>query len=447
MFEQVVAFSEFGFPKSHAAAFGLLAYQSAWLRDRYPTEYYVGLFNNQPMGFYSLDAIGRDARRHEVGVRLPDLNASEVACTAEGDDVRIGLGMVRDWGTEVAELVVAERARGGPFASLPDFLRRTPATLKRDAIENLIWVGGFDSLGVERRDLLWQTGLWLGPEAETETERRRRELATSAAGLGGEAPPVKGRRGADRADRGQIELALDDPYADLRFAGTHDMEKMIAEYRILSFAASQHHPFALVGDHLPERTVSSARFPDLPNGSAVRVAGIVVARQRPQTAKGYIFILMEDESGPINAIVKPDVYRECRAAIRLEPFLYIDGTLQKDGATYNVIAEGVYPLRLSPELHLSRETVPPVEGEADTAAAPVDLDIAEEHPAETPAGTPSEAPSDSRGEPARPDPAPNRIAAAANRNRLVAPDPFAYLEALRRDPPPTMSWGRGGGCR
>ncbi|WP_419856936.1 DNA polymerase III subunit alpha [Candidatus Palauibacter irciniicola] len=394
VFEQVVAFSEFGFPKSHAVAFGLLAFQSAWLRDRYPPEYYVGLFNNQPMGFYSLDAIGRDARRHGVGVRLPDLNVSGVACTAEGGDVRIGLGMVRDWGAEAAELVVAERGRDGPFASLPDFLRRTPAALKRAAIENLIWVGGLDSLGVERRDLLWQTGLWLGPEAETEAERRRRELATSAAGLGGDTPPpVRSRRSADRSDQGQIELALDDPYADFRFAGTHDMEKLIAEYRILSFAASQHHPFALVGDHLPERTVSSARFPDIPGGSEVRVAGIVVARQRPHTAGGYIFILMEDEFGPVNAIVRPEVYRECRAAIRLEPFLYIDGTLQKDGATYNVLAGGVYPLRLSAELR------------------------------------------------------PGRAPAPATTDRLAEPDPFAYLEALRRDPPPTMSWGRGGGCR
>ena len=394
VFEQVVAFSEFGFPKSHAVAFGLLAFQSAWLRDRYPPEYYVGLFNNQPMGFYSLDAIGRDARRHGVGVRLPDLNVSEVACTAEGGDVRIGLGMVRDWGAEAAELVVAERERDGPFASLPDFLRRTPAALKRAAIENLIWVGGLDSLGIERRDLLWQTGLWLGPEAETEAERRRRELATGAAGLGGDAPPpVRGRRGAGRSDQGQTELALDDPYADLRFAGTHDMEKLIAEYRLLSFAASQHHPFALVGDHLPERTVSSARFTDLPNRSEVRVAGIVVARQRPHTAGGYIFILMEDEFGPVNAIVRPEVYQECRAAIRLEPFLYIDGTLQKDGATYNVLAGGVYPLRLSPELRPGHGTVP------------------------------------------------------ATTDRLAEPDPFAYLEALRRDPPPTMSWGRGGGCR
>ena len=98
VFTQVVAFSEFGFPKSHAAAFGLLAYQSAWLSHHHPTEYYVALFNNQPMGFYSLDALGRDARRHGVEVLLPDVNASGVKCTCEGTAFRVGLGFVCDWG-------------------------------------------------------------------------------------------------------------------------------------------------------------------------------------------------------------------------------------------------------------------------------------------------------------------------------------------------------------
>ena len=354
--------------------------------------------------------------------------------------------MVRDLGTEAAELVVAERARDGPFTSLPDFLRRTPAVLKRAAIENLIWVGGFDSLGIERRDLLWQTGLWLGPEVETETERRRRELATSAAGLGGGAPRVRGRRSTDRSDQGQIELALDDPYADLRFGGTHDMEKMIAEYRILSFAASQHHPFALVGDHLPETHGLFGAFrADIPNGNEVRVAGIVVARQRPHTAKGYIFILMEDESGPINAIVKPDVYQECRAAIRLEPFLYIDGTLQKDGATHNVIADGVYPLRLSPRTPPEPRDGPPVEGEDGGGGGPVRLDVGEEAPLAMSAESPAAPTPEPDFRDANRIPVGHRTVAAAN--RLTGSDPFAYLEALRRDPPPTMSWGRGGGCR
>ena len=354
----------------------------------------------------------------------------------------------------------------------PIFLRRTPATLKRAAIENLIWVGGLDSLGIERRDLLWQTGLWLGPEIETESERGRRELATSAVGIETESTRVRGRKSTDRADHAQIEFALDDPYADLRFAGTHDMEKMIAEYRLLSFAASQHHPFALMGDYLPERTVSSKRFVDLPDKSEVRVAGIVVARQRPQTAKGYIFILMEDEFGPINAIVTPDVYEECRTAIRLEPFLYIDGKLQKDGSTYNVLADGVHALRLSPELVLSREVVPEVEGEDAGPTTPalraLPKPADEDPPAAADAGSRLGVP---KVGPPIPDRAaisahgsadPNRIAAAATaasarEGRLLvaeasdldtfdleAPDPFAYLEALRRDPPPTMSWGGGG---
>src|SRR5207248_10361443 len=118
VFTQVIAFSEFGFPKSHAAAFGLLAYQSAWLRHYYAAEYYCALFNNQPMGFYSLDALGRDAKRNAVEIRLPDVNASEVGCTVgergngrlkAGGGGRVGLGFVRDWSEETATELVPER--------------------------------------------------------------------------------------------------------------------------------------------------------------------------------------------------------------------------------------------------------------------------------------------------------------------------------------------------
>jgi len=134
VFEQVVAFSEFGFPKSHAAAFGLLAYQSAWLRHYHPVEYYTALFNNQPMGFYSLDALGRDAARHNVDIHLPDINRSDVYCRVEAHAIRIGLGFVRDCGWEVAEEVVHERERNGPYRSLGDVVRRAPPSLSRDAI-------------------------------------------------------------------------------------------------------------------------------------------------------------------------------------------------------------------------------------------------------------------------------------------------------------------------
>jgi len=471
VFLQVVGFSEFGFPKSHAAAFGLLAYQSAWLRHYYPTEYYVGLFNNQPMGFYSLDALGRDARRHGIETLLPHVNRSAVRCTAEGKDLRVGLGFVRGWGEEIAERVVAEREANGPFRSLPDLLRRTPAALKRPAIENLIWVGGFDDFGLTRRELLWQAGLWLGPETDPE-------------------------RTGGREDHAQMEMILPDPYADLSFAGMEAEEQMVAEYRMLRFSASLH-PLALIRDQLPKGTISSGQLKDLPNNSTVRLAGIVVARQRPQTAKGFVFVLFEDEDGPINVIVKPDIYKRDRTTIRMEPFVAVRGRMQKDGETINVIAHEVTGLRLSsggrppsarpgptrtgvatqsgvtseeelfPALPGTQEWWPD-RGRVDKRAAE-EKEAAEEREgrkrkrtAPSPVGAPSrEAGEDRReaaqeeaaterkqevrqgGETEKATPSPDlpKVREWWGKPELAQKGPFAYLTALRQTPPGTKSWG------
>ncbi|MFQ6045090.1 MAG: DNA polymerase III subunit alpha [Gemmatimonadales bacterium] len=318
VFEQVVAFSEFGFPKSHAAAFGLLAYQSAWLRHYYPVEYYTALFNNQPMGFYSLDALGRDAARHGVEVRLPDINDSDVYCTVEDQAIRIGLGFIRDWGWDIAEEVVAERECHGPYRSLSDLVRRAPPRLSRDAIENLVWVGGCDKFGLTRRELLWQTGLWLPPKTEP--------------------------RGSSRKRR-QLELPLSHPHETLRFGDVALDERMLAEYEVLGFAASGH-PLSLLGDALPRGLVRSDRLEALGHGVRLEVAGLVVARQRPETARGYVFILLEDEAGMMNIIVRPEIYDRDRMTIRGESFLWICGTLARDDGTVNIIAEEVRPLRL-----------------------------------------------------------------------------------------------------
>ncbi|TVR61197.1 MAG: DNA polymerase III subunit alpha [Gemmatimonadales bacterium] len=324
VFRQVVAFSEFGFPKSHSAAFALLAYQSAWLRHHFPTEYYVALFNNQPMGFYSLDALGRDAQRNGIRILPPDVNRSRVRACAEGSDLRVGLGFVRGWGEEMAARVVDERDREGAFRSLGDFLRRTPAALRRPAVENLIWVGGCDGWGLGRRELLWQTGLWLGPdEARTRARGRRDDPQLELGALSAPAAPSAGAS---------------------RFADLDDGDRLVAEYRMLRFS-TRHHPLHLVRSRLPAHVLSSDRIPELENGAVITLAGIVVARQRPQTAKGYVFVLMEDEFGHINVIVKPDVYERCRAAVRMEPFLLVRGRLQKDGATVNLIALEVEALR------------------------------------------------------------------------------------------------------
>src|SRR3989454_9462117 len=254
VFGQVVAFSEFGFPKSHAAAFGLLAYQSAWLRHYHAVEYYVALFNNQPMGFYSIDALGRDAMRNGIEMRLPDINVSDVWCTVESKAVRIGLGFIRHWSEETATATVVEREQHGPFKSVGDFIRRAPPKLKRTAIEALMWVGGCDGFGLTRRELLWQVGLWLPPKAAQSGDGR------------GPRPP---------------ELALNHPHEQLAFGGLAAHERLLAEYATLGFSASGH-PLSLVRNALPADLTLNRDLDGLKTGEKCQVAGLVVARQRPE---------------------------------------------------------------------------------------------------------------------------------------------------------------------
>ncbi len=330
VFTQVIAFSEFGFPKSHAAAFGLLAYQSAWLRHYHPTEYYVGLFNNQPMGFYSLDVLSRDAQRNQVAIQPPDVNASDVWCTVSGTAVRVGLGFVRHWSEETATATVLEREQRGPYRGVGDFVRRAPPGLKRTAIEALVWVGGCDGFGLTRRELLWQVGLWLPPKAEQSGDGR-------------------GRR--------QLELPLDHPHEHLRFNGLVAHERLLAEYATLGFSAGAH-PFSLVREALPPGIVPSNKLATREDGAPIQVAGLVVARQRPETAKGFVFVLLEDEAGMSNVIVRPDVYDRYRAAVRGEPFLWVHGTLAKDDGTVNILAEQVEGLQCGAFLKTMRRVAP-----------------------------------------------------------------------------------------
>jgi error-prone DNA polymerase len=353
------------------------------------------------MGFYSLDALGRDARRNGIRTLLPDVNRSRVECTAEGDDLRIGLGFVRGWGADIAERIVAERDSHGPYRSLVDFLRRTPAALKRPSVENLIWVGGFEDFGLTRRQLLWQAGLWLGPETDNE-------------------------RTGGRDDHAQTELALDDPYAGLSFSDLDPTDRMIAEYRMLRFSAELH-PLTLLKDVLPPNTVTSDRLPHLPQGSNVRVAGLVTTRQRPGTAKGYVFVLMEDECGAINVIVKPDIYKRDRSAVRMEPFLTVRGRLQKDGATLNVIAHQVEALRVPGTpvrlRGLSRSYASTSAGDSWHGPQP---DTVHKRPSADVADLQTSLP-DTLEYWADPD--------------HSGPSPFRYLTALRQSPPGIKSFG------
>jgi error-prone DNA polymerase len=232
----------------------------------------------------------------------------------------VGLAFLREWSEETAEQLVLEREKNGPFMSLGDLVRRAPPKLSRSAIEHLVWVGGCDTFGLTRRELLWQVGLWLPPKHEQRDPARARH---------------------------QLELPLEHPYEHLTFGALEAHERLLTEYQVLGFAAKGH-PFQLLRGSLPPGLSSSARLATLEHNARVEVAGLVVARQRPHTAKGFVFVLMEDESGMINAIVRPDVYERDRVAIRAEPFLWITGTLAKDDGSLNVIAEEVKALKVHP---------------------------------------------------------------------------------------------------
>ncbi len=321
VFQKIAGFAEFGFPKAHAAAFGLLAYQTAWLRTYYRAESLCALFNAQPMGFYGPHVLVNDGKRHGVDVVPPDINRSGANCTVEGNAVRIGLRYVKGLSETTTREVEGERVRNGPFRSLFDFLERT--RLKREAVENLTACGTLDGFGLERRELLWQLGLLYRSE---------------------------GRNGHDR----QLALPLPTEQDMVELKPMTDWDRMAADYTVLGLSPT-HHPMAFLRSQLHEGVVPSRLLVSLPDGAPVEVAGLVVCRQRPATAKGFVFLVLEDEFGLVNVVVKPNQYERQRALVRAEAFVIVQGELQRRDGTVNVIADRFTPLRadgpLPPEAH------------------------------------------------------------------------------------------------
>src|SRR3954447_126782 len=297
VYDKLVGFPGFGFPKSHSAAFALLAYQSAWLRHHYPAEFLCALLNAQPMGFYPPASLVRDGQRRGVEVRPPDVNLSGAKCLIEGGAVRVGLGYVRSVGEEEAQAVTAEQ----PYADVADLARR--AAVNRTGLETLVASGACDRFG-PRRELLWRAGVVSRPQ-----------------NVGG--------------GNHQLALALEPtaPVPDL--PEQTDWEKMLADYGLTGLSIGPH-PLELLRPHLPEATLSSKELHEHANG-AVAVAGMAVARQRPATANGVVFMLLEDELGQVNLIVPPPVYEEHRGIVRGEPLLLARGTFERHDRNLNVL--------------------------------------------------------------------------------------------------------------
>ncbi|HEY1538911.1 MAG TPA: DNA polymerase III subunit alpha [Solirubrobacteraceae bacterium] len=345
VFEMVSGFSGFGFPKAHGAAFGLLAYQSTWLRVHYGPEFLCSLLDEQPMGFYPSDALVHEAQRRGIEVCAPDVNASAAGCTVTVDGaIRIGLGYVAGVRAgEIAALVEAREA-GGPFASLEDLTSRAGAG--RAALERLAWSGACDALaGGDRRVALWR----LGAAAPGIQIRAR----TAARGARARAAPGSDARAAKPTTEietvgVQLSLGLDLPAAP-RLEPLPAWQAMIADYATTGLTAAAH-PIELLRERLrADRAVGLDALARLPHGAAVRVGGLVVARQRPGTAKGILFLLLEDEHGTINVVVSPQVYERDRLAVRTEPLLLVEGRLERHasaGGAINLLARRVLRLEV-----------------------------------------------------------------------------------------------------
>ena len=309
VFDKIRGFSAYGYPQSHAVAFAQLAYQTAWLKLYYPAEFLCALLNNYPLGFYAPDVLIKDAQRHGVVVLPPDINLSRARCTLEGGAVRLGLAFVKGIG-EAGARTIEDARRDGPFRWLGDLVRRTG--LPRQALENLILVGACDGFGLGRRELLWQLGLVLG-----------------------------GRRAG-----GAWQPALPlDPGPVPRLPEVSTWDRMLADYRVMGLSVA-YHPVGLLRPALGEGVVPLGALPGLPDGTRVTAAGLVVARQRPENARGLCFITLHDEFGEADVVILPGLYERRRDVIRTAPLLVVAGRIDRSRGSLTLLAEDVGRLRV-----------------------------------------------------------------------------------------------------
>ncbi len=303
--KSVEAFAVYGFPESHAISFAYIAYASAWMKAHRAPEFYAALLNNQPMGFYSPSTLVYDARAHGVRVRPVSVIDSEALCTVEDDaTIRLGLNMVRGLDQGTAERIIRERSRSS-FLSVEDFKRRVKPD--KDVARALARLGALNGLGQHRREALWRI----------------------------EAPA--------RMD----DLFPETGISDMPLRPMDAFERVNADYAGAGVTTGRH-PMALIRESLPD-VWPAADLPSLANGQRAWIAGMVICRQRPGTAKGFVFVSLEDETGVANAVVEPALFERKRLCITQETFLRICGVIQNQDGVIHVKAREIEPLAM-PEL-------------------------------------------------------------------------------------------------
>jgi error-prone DNA polymerase len=328
-FDQIEGFGEYGFPESHAASFAHLVYISSWIKHYYPDVFCAALLNSQPMGFYAPAQLVRDAREHGVEVRHPDINRSQWDCTLEPQEtphgdrsarcaVRLGLRLVGGLKQEIINAILA--ARGAGYRSIASLWSRSGAPIS--VLERLADADTFRSLGIDRRAALWEVK-----------------------GLDGGALHTKARR-ATSARMPLLATAPDlfqEPPVGL--PATTPGEHVVADYAAIGLSLKAH-PMAFYRDRLRRRGVitSRAHRDQQLAGRLVSVAGLVLVRQRPGTAKGVIFLTLEDEEGSVNVIVWPKVFETYRRIVMTSQFLLVRGKIEREGLVIHVVAEDLVDL-------------------------------------------------------------------------------------------------------
>ena len=330
----ISSFAMYGFPESHAASFALIAYASAYLKVHYLAAFTCGLLNNQPMGFYAPAVLVKDAQRHGLRVRPIDVQRSEWLCTLEREtdgsiSLRLGMNYAKGLRQTSTEALVAARGESG-FKSVDDLALRVPA-LNRKELVALAQIGALNSLGeVEhRRDALWQVE-WAGRPV---------------------GPLLRGAEIANRNGRNSAGAQAAASAAGV--TATMPLRQMTTEERLAADFAGTGlttgpHPMAYHRSALrAEGILAATQLETCKSGGWVRIAGCVIARQRPGTAKGFVFLSMEDETGIANVILTPDVFERDRLIVTRNRFLRIEGPVQNQEGVIHVKAQRIVPLELT----------------------------------------------------------------------------------------------------
>jgi error-prone DNA polymerase len=295
----ITSFALYGFPESHAISFALISYASSWLKVHRPAEFYVGLLNNQPMGFYTPATLIKDAQRHCVKVHPASVMDSKWLCTVESDkSIKLGFCLMHGINhTHLEQMVSARQQR--PFESMHDFRERT--SFEQDELRILAKAGALNPLIGHRRDALWSV----------ESEFYQGELFSDT----------------------PVEVAS--PLAPMQ-----PIERLAADFCTMRLTTGPH-PMGYIRKSLPNDIWRSADLPFGQNGTRIRIAGLAICRQRPGTAKGFVFISLEDETGISNAIVSPQIFEKNRLVITQETFLLIEGVLQLQSGVIHIRAEQI----------------------------------------------------------------------------------------------------------